>query len=589
MQLIGIVAFLAGVVVGFISLRALGWMVLVGSALIMFSEREVQASYAVSATVTYANMPPGSVIYISIADGSMQPAGAIAGNTVSGSGTTVISGSIFAQYNLCVQWTCHTGGTFSCAQAFGTGNISCSVDYNSCTGGAPAPTYSTGGCVTNNGAGIQGYYLHFANQDGTSSDWYSGPLAPGDYACNYRTNTQPFTVQLRQVFYNSDGGTNMVNDSNPSPAGTNTTTQSNYNPNGTPGGQGPIGPGAGTGSNTNLTGNQFANGLSNLISVTYGGNNVIQGQLGLGNQLLGQISSNTASTAGLGTNYDYRGYLIALTNQGSGHLTMLQTMTNQNGMLWTQMNQVALLSMTNFGWLTNELEYGGTNMMTINNPGASNQVASNSYAASNEFAVASYGKESAFLGGTNFSTATPPSPSSILDLPIRTNINNAGNWSLRFDNTAVFTQLAPWLRLLGAFTIFLFAVGYVHTRVQEETIKLGLVPQVAFSVEAYAGKVVGKIARLVVSATVFGSVPLAIGAAVTYFTTSWGGTPVSPLSDAGIANAGAFANAVSFGYSILTTVFPFTFACYTLIYLFFFDITVTGTVLWTQKAIKWTP
>lgn len=582
---IGLLAFIAGMVAGFISLRALGWLVVVGLVVL-----PVKSLATGNLNYTIYNTGSSTITAMLVYYWDTDP------STCNESGASTVSINAGSSYSGSIGW-CYQQVTYKCVYKVGgsphCGDTLASGQYHSSTtcgpetgsvsfycGPPPAPEYISTGCVTNNTASMAGFFVHFTPtlDDGTH-DMGSGPLAPGQWWCINKTNSVPYQTQVEMVLYNSDGGTNTITVGDPGWAGTNAANPNPYPQPGNPYPGNPItgpGSGSGVGSNTNLTGGQFAGGVSNLINVTLSTGNLL---VGLGGEQLNELRKIDTNTA---SQIDYRGYLITLTNQGSAHLTMTQVLTNLNGMLYTQVVQVAALGQTNFHWMTNE--YGAkTNQwaaVTNSSGSYSNAVFVEGLAQSNNFAGASFGNEGTIGNGTNFPTGTPSM--SLLDLPIYQDTGRTTHIGLHFDQTALWTNLTPWVRLIWLFLISVFCIGYIHTRVQQECILLGLVPTVGFS----TGGIVAKATGLIFGATLWGSVPLLIGLGVAVILNRTGGSIMSPLSDAGMATAGTYTSALHLGYKFLTDVFPFEFGMFAMGYLFFFDMTVVASIAMAQKMQK---
>lgn len=587
---IGLLAFIAGMLAGFISLRALGWLCVYGLLVVGGS--------ALGSAHTYVVHNTGSSGAYFVLLESRKFNGAICGSTwnvscmvgstflAAGASTSVINGRCdVCELQVDCRWSAssllcdgsgNNGGSYNDA----TGCTSGQYDFY-INGSAPPPSYISSGCVTNNTANMAGFFVHFSPtlDDGTH-DMGSGPLAPGQWWCINKTNSVPYQTQVEMVLYNSDGGTNTVTVGDPGWAGTNAANPNPYPQPGNPYPGNPItggpGSGSGVGSNTNLTGGQFAGGMSNLINVTLSTGNLL---VGLGGEQLNELRKIDTNTSG---QIDYRGYLITLTNQGSAHLSMTQVLTNLNGMLYTQVVQVAALGQTNFHWMTNEYAARTNQWAAVTNSSGSysNSVFMEGLAQSNSFAGASFGNEGSVGNGTNFATGTPLT--SLLDLPIYQDTARTTHIGLHFDQTALWTNLTPWVRLIWLFLISVFCVGYIHTRVQQECILLGLVPTVGFS----TGGIVAKATGLIFGATLWGSVPLLIGLGVAVILNKTGGSVMSPLSDAGMATAGTYTSALHLGYKFLTDVFPFEFGMFAMGYLFFFDMTVVASIAMAQKMQK---
>jgi hypothetical protein len=332
--------------------------------------------------------------------------------------------------------------------------------------------------------------------------------------------------------------------------------------------------------------------MSNLFNIELNGFNT---EAGLLSGILGQakqIGQNTSSNA---NQIDYRSYLITLTNQGQGHLTLAQVLTNLSGGIYTQIVEVAALSQTNFHWMTNAYGIETNNWDTLTNnadPGGLLAAASNSAVAFGQSFVSTTGDSTnvgAYMVASNYPSA--PSGSGFYDLGLRTNtVGSPGHLVLNYRQSAMWVAITPWCRLVIGFCVFVFCVGYIHSRVQEEAIRLGLVVGMGWSAGAIAAKVGKAVLSVTVLATIIGAVPLLVGPAISYLAgrvqTALGYGLVSPLSDSGMAQGGIYVQALHEGYETLLDLMPWQFCVESMIYLFFFDMLATGAVLSAQKIQK---
>lgn len=584
MQEIGLIAFIAGMIAGFISLRSLGWLCL---AFVLALPVSGWSATGAGTMNLYAVGSPGNgKNYRFLIGGSTCPAGAQQDSGVISGGQMVTHTYSPMTLPASMQISIFIGGVY---QSIGcvvindsqTYNWQINVDDNSYTNGAPPVNYISSGCVTNNTASVANFYMHFTPtlDDGTH-DLTSGPLAPGQWWCINKTNSVPFQTQVEMVLYNSDGGTNTLDIGSPGWAGTNGTNPSPYPQPGNPYPGNPIkgGPGDGTGAgSTNpVTGGNYSAGVSNIINVYLSmGNELMGGLNGIrrGTDILTNLPPNMATNRN-DTNFDYRAYFDALTNQGAMTTNLLSRTNDLAG--WT--NAFRTNAPFGFsGWYTDEASY-------------SNGVFAAANADSNYWftSMASGGQVGNIGQATNWTSDSGVS-GTLFTLPLYSNVTalHAGVIGLNVDftNNAMWSNITPWMLLAGYFMITIFAIGYVHMRVQEE------VGRIATMVSGGSSMVpikllLGRIGMLVAISVGIGAFPIIISGAMNWILGYLGGFPVSPFSDSGIANAGVYANAVKVGFNILNAVFPWKFAVATMIYLFFFDHVVTGAVLSAARIMK---
>lgn len=580
-MLIGLLAFLCGMIAGYISLRALGWLCLacglfLGGGLVYGGTQTI--------TINYVNIPGGGATYRCYVNGLSCPVGGnpwtqiATGTLPAGSGTVNTSGSWGGSapsqmFEFFCSGTYHNTG----CQTY-QGNVAYTADGSSCVaggGGAAPSTYSVNGCITNVSATMQGYYVHASTPvepcggGVPAQDFYSGPLGPGQVYCICLTNSSPFQYWVQQILYNNDGGTNSWSLTPPRWAGTNSTPTTGDPITGAPGAPNTgTGTGGGAGNTTNLTGAQFNYGMSNLYNVQINIGNQLAGGIGQLHSDLGgmgdtlkQIQTNTSA---LGSNIDYTGYWRTLTNQ-------MSTATN-------------LLAANNPGnW---------TNAFSTNLDGAwglySNAIVTIAGVDSNYWVGGTAGNEGAYFNASNYPTVTP-GVFNLWNLPLYSNTvaYNAGNVGLRFDPTSsnFFQDFAPWVKIVGYFCVSIFCTGYIFSRCQEEVTRIGTMVSGASGVLVFK-VILNRVGTLLGISVAIGAFPIILAGAANYLATQSGGVPVSPFSNAGVSQAGAYSNAVVMGWLILNSLFPATFAIAALIYLFVFDNIVTAAVLAAARIMK---
>lgn len=253
-------------------------------------------------------------------------------------------------------------GTPVCTQAGSGGTTAVTWVYPGCTN--LPPTYYWNYCITNNsGLPMQVMWVGSPNNSPLVN------LGPGQYYCFSGSGTTWGFGGFTEAYYNPDGTATNISIWPPTaPNGTNNVpgNSGGYNPGG-PGGPGnPQGPGGSlSGSNTNLTGNQYYAGVSNLQSTLANGFGYLGSLIGaedtqiqMGNGLLLSISNGVLTMVGAeGTNNAQNS---VMTNQFSAVTNQLAALTN-GGFSLLSSNLGTLNSNTVAGFSNLLAALGGTN------------------------------------------------------------------------------------------------------------------------------------------------------------------------------------------------------------------------------------
>lgn len=580
MLLIGLIAFGIGVLVGYVSLRALGWLLVLLCFALSAEASGVYHCHNTSGggcqfrmyVYAYGTGIKASVSLSGGANGDMSRAGGY--EPFNGDTVTIKVYDNALAHEVVLGTRVENGG-----------------DSDWYWDGVEFDNYYVNGCRTNLSSLTARFTITYS--DGVKET--SGPLPPGGAVCWSRTNSTPLTYHFSDSYYNSDGGLVESNNGPEYPAWTNSVPnqgQTGSSSGGNTAPNNPINSGAGAGSTNSLTGGQFANGASNIINTIYvtGAGN----QSGL-NDVRQAINSNTtAVVSGLSNVSDTvrttgTNIVNALTNGVPGG-------TNQGGGWDTNVTALLGAISNNTARATNLMSGMGTNMwgggtnllygndvMTTSGRGA---------AVSNMMSVLQGNWQTVF--DTNLESllsATNVAESGGEDLwtltTLRTNaMGGGGPFQLKVRQSVFWQDLCPWLRLIGVFMITVFSISYIHYRVQEALSDyLGRAPGggPAESATSFLSWAVG----LTAVTTVMAAGPILLGGAISVITGFAGGPIVSPLSEAGRQYAGAYSQAISLGIGILTDIFPLTFAFGVLTYLFVFDNLVVAYILAGQRVIRY--
>lgn len=588
MQELGLIALIAGMVAGFISLRAIGWMCVVGLCLVG------GGLFAQTASLSVNNNTSGSVTaWIYYTDGGTYwgtggyassvwyPVTLTAGQTV---------GPVTAVFDTSHQVTI---GASSASGGGGTVYDSWTVTLSSGTtshtlhlAGAGPPTYYANGCLTNNTFYPKVATVSFS--DGTDPMQQS-PILPGEAWCFSRTNTHPFSYTIFVDTYDGEGNFIGQNVGGPFNAYTNTvpsvgqTGSVQYNAPIGPNQTGSTSPNNGVNSTTNLTGGQFVSGVTNLQ------NTIFQMGQNLGGTLVSSLGGVTNAFAGM-----------------SGSLSNLNnSFTNQPGITndytkWFQALSNSLAGATNsLGRVVTNQDIGnsgapitnvfGTNLSAmLAGAFSSGNMYTQAVADSNGFYTAASGGAGQIEEGTNVVSAFVDG--TFFYVPLHTSVAGLNSgldldyYHLDPTNTSLWAQITPWLRAFFGFLIAVGAVRYIHMRVSEEALRIGLVPGGGPAKSATA--FLGSAASAIVFTTVYAALVPLIGFGVSAIAGFSGGAFVNPFSTSGMATAGTYSAAIENGLGLFQQLFPMVYALTVGVYLFFFDMLATGAVLAGQRLVR---
>lgn len=564
--------FIAGLMVGFISMRAVGWLCICGLLVAVGSG----SAYAIETINWSVHNGTGSSISWTIyenAGGTWYSLG-ISGTTAAGA--TSSGSSTACSADGCLTWAawanpgppsgqeCVDPSThcFNCS-----GTESCSFNF----GAVAPPTYQfNGACITNNSTGIVGFYAHLSSSfTNGPQDYYSGPLPPnGSWCMPAVTNGQPFTLEWQKVYYNNDGGTNALDTFLPIQAGTNAPpgVQGGNGGAGPPNGSNPIqGAPSGAGSNTNLTGGQYQFGVSNMVSVIY---DIGQGQMALLRMIIQQNGSNSPAQANLQTNINYKGDFQNLTNLGIAN-------TNWLSLLNSNIARLGSLTDTNY--------YGSNFTAWSNSAFADAMALSNMLWAAG---ITGYLGAAQMTGYANLQAGDL----SLWDIPVAQRDlspygTNGNYYHLSPVATNLWTEITPWVRLFFTFFMVTVSIWAIQARVAESLRLVELTPGCGPLKAGFAG-VFGWVMSIGVTAVAIAALPVLLSAAISTVYSFSGGAPFSPFGDAGIASAGGFASSVRLGLNILSYLFPFSLAMGLILYLTLFHFIADATVLFAMRLVR---
>lgn len=613
MLLVGLLAFGCGVLVGYVSLRSLGWLLV----LLCFS-LEARANY--TSTIVAHNVGSTNVWVATRYDGAQWSSWQYLTPGQWWTNTTIVGDTWKPGVNWGNDWP--AGPNNVVADDSGGPQALFISSYN---GSSVSVSYYTSVCWTNTGS--YPARAHVAYSDGTYAD--SGILPPNGIFCANKTNATWFQWQICDVQFLPDGTASRVNCSAVSNPSTNMVPGSGGSGQGNYVGGGvapnnPIGSGAGAGNTNGLTGGQYANGVSNVINQIYqsgnAGNAMAQANAQALNAAMYGISNDivnqTLHIDGLGSN------VTAEVKQGSSNMVAAvnsqgsNTVAAVNAQGSNTVGAVSAGSSNIVNAVNNQTPGQGTNSGP-DYTGLLSAISNNTMYASNFLFtpgnytnhgldggadIAGAGRDtvgsnwmqsvrSAWLtvfdtngvqvlaGGTNWAPSS--GDSSIWTVPgLKTNVAG-GVLVLRVRETAFYRGMAPWLRGLAMFWLMWMGIKFMNFRIQEEAIRLGWVdgcsPLKEWRDWWFA---------VIMVSTVMAALPLVLSAGVATVLGLRGGGLVNPFSEAGIATAGPYQGSIMEGLAILYDLFPLMFATALVMYLFVFEQVCTAVVIGGQRVIR---
>lgn len=562
-MILGFLALLCGLFIGYLTLRALGWLLIIISVTLLFLHTpNANADQQLTVSCTGTNCD-GAWRYSANGGGTWQ-------------GPYNYGSWIYMGQNIGTEITiasrCGFGEFVTLGSYIIVANEHKNYPIQNCNQGSP-PTYYVNGCITNTGP----YVVRFIYIPSAGASQTSLPLPPGSYWCIAQTNSSPFTYRFERITYNTDGGTNSTDETPDFPAWTNSVPGPGQTGSGHGGGtidNNPIGPGAGAGSTNPPTADQTANGLSNLVNVIVLGNNNLAGGIG---GLYGALTNmNSLMTNDSGVLRDIKtntANTTAAITFGNGLLAEIKTNTldiaNAERIKQTNWNN----ALSNYTYL---LTGSGSNTFVTTAAGISNA-----------FWQAATTNLTAVADGTNLATPTE-SVWNIWKIPIYTNVAKNGPLNLDPRNTTIFTNLASWIRLAFVWIMSIVAITYIHFRVQEEFWNLMHIPGSIPSKGGIMGLLGGAATTVIVTSIALAALPIILAAGYgTIMQLHGNETFCSPLSSAGAAVAGTYETNILAGLALLETFFPLAFALVLGLYMIVFDMTIVVFLVYGALLIRY--
>lgn len=559
------VAFVAGMVAGYVSLRALGWLCVLLLGVVVSQ----------GGTVEYTLIGGGGSVQLSQYEAA----------DCSGTANTHSASPAFAgTYSMDTAGSPWTGSYKWYVNDGGWKNSGClagppqAMTYNFGTHsfGTPSTNYYSFGCVTNNTPYPRRIRIRYTPLSG-NGETHTSPnlILPGEYWCDGYTNSSPTQCQAEVDVYDGEGGFLGTTAGQPwwaytnTPPGAGVTTGSPVvrNETGTSGNTLTDSQTAnGTSSTNPVTGSQYVAGVTNLMNSIYQGFDLI----GRG---LGNLAGSNGNTMPMG----WTNWLVAISNNTANASNSLAGILAQTGTNLLGSNLMEYLISTNLA---------DTNSLFSQMHAQALQVSNNWYQAM----VTNYVYD--FMG-TDIS-ASASADLSLWHIPVSTNLAQAraqgltgmmGGINLNPFLTAVGGNIARWIKSFFYFVIALVSTRYIRWRVEEEVKMLMLVPA--------GGPMRGQWSwikptlSVVVIATAMSAFPILLGGGVNMIVELTGNaTVLPPLSEAGAQVAGSHAPWVRLGVWCLTQVFPLGYALSVLAYLAVFELLVFPAVMFSSRLIR---
>lgn len=564
MMLIGLLALIAGMLAGYISLRAVGWLCVLLLGVVVCQ----------GGTVSYTLIGSGGSVQL-----SQYEAADCSGTANTHSASPAFAGTYemttadspwVGSYKWYVNdggWKnsgCLPGPPQSMTYDFGTHSFSSNSTTN----------YVFQGCITNTSGYPRRLRLHvqpLGQQGSTLSS--AGLILPGEGWCwGPITNAVPTQITPEVDIYDGEGNFVQTVTGAPWWAQTNinggsvtpvvvSTGSGGPNSTGDYATGNPTNSTAGAyGSTNNLTGAQYVAGMTNLMNVIYQGFNAVGRGLGF---------MGTNGGAGTGTNLDYVGWLRAISN--------------------------------NTAITTNFL--GGAERFSASNNlwSYSNSAAGNSFSISNSLAeMRALGGDGQMIEGTNIASVADVDlslweyhrPLTIADTGYGSGggagAAKAGLGWINFNPmlTKAGAALGPWFKLLGTFLLMVYAIKYVYGLVESAMLHITLVPGSGPFKGTFSFLGVGLSMGTTLAALL--SIPLVVGAAIMWlFPLGMLSIVANPVSTAGLSVAGTWAMPfLKLGLWLFLECFPFVYAVQVALYLFALRMSVHSLVVWWSNVVR---
>lgn len=548
-----ILCFLLGAFLGYVSLRALGWLTVLFLCTIATPAR---ADYYDKCGFQFHNTSSNQMWAAYLLPGQAEAhAGGVASNYQldQTTGNGLLTGT--PPWTIYVRWYSDSGyNTLAETDTFTHNGGNQTVVMHSDYQGSPPPSYYATGCITNTSMYPRRIIVHFTPTTGEPTSQDSGPILPGEGWCYSYTNTTPTQVAYYQEIWSGEGELLNAQMGNPFWANTNSYAPPQNNPTTITPPQPGGGPSpdnyAGAATNTsNLTGQQMASIMTNLVNnLFFGFDNIGRG---LGN--LGSVLSNTLPNAA-STNIDYRPWLTAGTNYMQGMSNSLSQLVTNTG-----------------GKLTNNFHdfYVGEFLPT------SNTIYSGALNLSNAWYTNLSGVGLAiFHDLTNFANLPTGNP---WEIECWTNTMRTGKLNLN-PRSCTWWAITNWVKIAFTWLICIYSIYYIRSGVfialEQITNAEGGAPQSTFSFITWA-------ASNALVYVVLAALPILAASAIQ---TIYGYTPiVNPLGENAVNSAGQAHTGIRMGIDIIQDAFPLTYFILVMTYLFIWDTLRTAFIVYVCR------
>lgn len=551
-----LLAVLLGVVLGWLSLRALGWVCLIFCLSFPASgQLVVVVKNSGGSTITvHRQRATGGGGYFNFATTPDIIAGGFGTNNVNWDGNV---------YDFRTHLPA-TGANSSPQTWFSNAAKTMIFEWSGSNWVTPPTFYYASGCVTNNTAlPMQFQFRTSIGGHSPATMQTSGGqdiFMPGEWGCYGVTNTAPFEYWMDYFVFHPDAGNQAISSGGGGPFNAATNSFPGVGGSGSSGTVGigapnnPVGGSSGAGSTTNLTGGQFASGISNLYNVNVQVANLI-------GQALGNVSTAISNIGG-GSNADYTAYFQALTNSSGTATSLLAGIQSQTGtnMFGTNM----------FGAQTNGLALLSTmeGQSTAISSAWYRVFATNSAQINLGDTLDTSGDWSMWDTGARMSVGNP-------SLTINLDPRGETIWGV-----------VPWVRLIAIWLIALFAVLYVQRSISDDAIALHYVPGGGPGKGTFSWYTLGM--SIVAFQTAAAALPILLMAALSSITAFYGGPVPMPFTSGALSLAGAFASHLRGGIQLMLELFPWVYAVSVVTYLVFFEYTRTAVMIAFMRLLRHT-
>lgn len=569
-MVVELLAFGLGVLLVWIGFRAVGWLLVVGLVC-------VGSVNAATQTITVHNYSSASMGISASYDG--QQVGYVNnGQTIGPGGDAVfnvgwcgLNGGVSYIGTLCLGvghtvWVQLTSFN-NCAGNLSFGAASCETNNNY----TPPPVYYNNGCLTNSTMYPKHVFLSF-NGSPPVPDPMDRMLLPGEGFCWTVTNGNWFTTTATIDTYDGEGHFLDQRIGGPyDPTGTNSAGSPIQVPfPKAPGGDGG-GTAGGAGSTNTLTGREFNTGVTNLAGGLNEGFQFIGKSIGNLGGTLGFLTNLAGNNPVNGTNLsiDLSNLLAAVKNVGTNTLVatndLSQVITNTGGKMTNSFADylagggIGVLSNAAFsdGSILSNTWYQAETTNGVAGAMAQLEIAAPQTGDQDIWKVPWFFKGTS--GGTNHTQ---------VDL----NPRNLSIW-----------DFLPWVKIVFTWLVAFIGVNYIKWRLRDVFETIVLVPGAGPGKGTFSFLTAG--VSKVLFATLALYLPVIVGAAIASVTSGLS-LGAGPLSTSSVAAAGIWATAIREAIAVVQYVFPLAYFLSMVAYLWFFDVFVTGFVVWGCSVLR---